>query len=736
MMGDRSSWELRILDAAPPATSLGALAVGDIDQDGRTEIVTCGKGALLWYRPATVERGIIAKGDYHVGVALEDLDGDGRLEIVVGERLKPGTDREEWMICWYKASADLTGPWNRHVLDPHTTGGPHDLVFADLNGDGTKELIATAMYCDVPGLFVYRPGSDISQPWERHAVQTGLAGDGTAAADLDGDGLPEIVAGPYLYHAPSGGPFAGPWHRSDLALGFREMCRTAILDITGNGRPDVIIAEAEYPDGKLSWFENRDSVHTGDAWEEHLRECPVNFAHTLSAWRDRATGEPHVFVAEMAQGGWNPPYNWDARLIQFSTSDGGDTWERELVYRGAGTHEGTAVDVDGDGDVEFVGKECYRPRIQIWKRRETPSPFHFRHRFVDREKPCTGTDILATDIDGDGLADVACARWWYHNPGWERREIPGIYQVLNAYDLDGDGHQELLAMDEAQSGLDRWYDGLSSRLCWLKPVDPLKGKWEKHPIGTGSGDWPHGTVIAPLLPGGRLALVTGYHNASCGSLPEIWEIPDDPAQGPWPKRVIADIPYGEEMVVLDVDEDGKLDLIAGQYWLEAVGDGTFRQHEYAQGYEAARVRVGDVAGEGRAGIVMVEEGLTYREREAYFRRIAWFERPANPCNCPWPSHVIDTVRSPHSVDVADLDGDGQLEVIVGEHDPFKPYRARNRLLAYKKADAWGLSWYRHVLDEGYEHHCGTKVFEVAPGRSGIISHAWAEPRYVHLWEAY
>jgi hypothetical protein len=95
--------------------------------------------------------------------------------------------------------------------------------------------------------------------------------------------------------------------------------------------------------------------------------------------------------------------------------------------------------------------------------------------------------------------------------------------------------------------------------------------------------------------------------------------------------------------------------------------------------------------------------------------------------------VIDKVRSPHSLDVADLDGDGEQEIVVGEHDPFTPYRSRSRLLVYKKADPRGLTWRPYVLDHRFEHHDGTKVFEVWPGRLGIISHGWADSRYVHLW---
>src|SRR5260370_39929692 len=81
-----SAWELTILDAlAPESQQLGLLATGDIDGDGRIGVVVGGEGALVWDRPATREREVISRGHFHVGGAPEDIDRAGRLEVVAEE---------------------------------------------------------------------------------------------------------------------------------------------------------------------------------------------------------------------------------------------------------------------------------------------------------------------------------------------------------------------------------------------------------------------------------------------------------------------------------------------------------------------------------------------------------------------------------------------------------------------------------------------------------------------------
>lgn len=82
--------------------------------------------------------------------------------------------------------------------------------------------------------------------------------------------------------------------------------------------------------------------------------------------------------------------------------------------------------------------------------------------------------------------------------------------------------------------------------------------------------------------------------------------------------------------------------------------------------------VGDVDGDGHQGVIMGEEKLDYETQSLPFSRLVSF-KSGSDLRAPWNMHAIDTVRCPHSVDVADLDGDGELEIIVGEHDPFWPY---------------------------------------------------------------
>ena len=166
--------------------------------------MTGGIPSLLWYRPATGQKGVIANGcHFHVGGTFEDIDGDGRLEVFVGMNTLEGEAKgEPWKLAWFKPGRDLNDPWTVHILDPRFEGGTHDIIFANLDGDGRRELLAIACYTATPGIFAYKPSANPTQPWKKHAIQQGLFTEGLSVGDLNGDGKLEIVCGPDWYCAP------------------------------------------------------------------------------------------------------------------------------------------------------------------------------------------------------------------------------------------------------------------------------------------------------------------------------------------------------------------------------------------------------------------------------------------------------------------------------------------------------------------------------------------------------
>ena len=52
-------------------------------------------------------------------------------------------------------------------------------------------------------------------------------------------------------------------------------------------------------------------------------------------------------------------------------------------------------------------------------------------------------------------------------PAWERHTIPGVAQIIAAYDVDKDGRKELIGI-KGKRGESNFYNALSSDLVWLK----------------------------------------------------------------------------------------------------------------------------------------------------------------------------------------------------------------------------------------------------------------------------
>jgi hypothetical protein len=105
----------------------------------------------------------------------------------------------------------------------------------------------------------------------------------------------------------------------------------------------------------------------------------------------------------------------------------------------------------------------------------------------------------------------------------------------------------------------------------------------------------------------------------------------------------------------------------------------------------------------------------------------WFEQAKEPSATDWRRHRLITTWSLNNLDVADMDGDGDFDIITCEHKgpDLKLYLFEN--------DGHG-HFTERVLDKGKESHLGTLTADLdGDGDLDIVSIAWDNYKSLHVW---
>jgi hypothetical protein len=139
-----------------------------------------------------------------------------------------------------------------------------------------------------------------------------------------------------------------------------------------------------------------------------------------------------------------------------------------------------------------------------------------------------------------------------------------------------------------------------------------------------------------------------------------------------------------------------------------------------------RNRLADINSDGCLDAVVGFEAISIPGK------LAWYEQACNSAAELWTEHQIASVVGPMSLDVADIDGDGDLDVIAGEHNLKEPRNAK--LYIFENTDGKGKAWSPHVVFVGDEHHDGAVLVDIdGDGDLDVISIGWSHGR-VLLYE--
>jgi hypothetical protein len=177
------------------------VASGDIDGDGEDElIVAAGAGGGPQVRIFTREGELVTQffaynRDYRNGVTLvaADINSDGADDLVLAAGDKNGS-----LVSVIFSNGDAQRSFK--IKTPGASG-PVNLAAADLNGDGQIELIAGAGVGALPEIQIFDTVGNKKGLWLAFP-KSFRGGARVAAGDVDGDGQVEIVTAP----ASKGGP--------------------------------------------------------------------------------------------------------------------------------------------------------------------------------------------------------------------------------------------------------------------------------------------------------------------------------------------------------------------------------------------------------------------------------------------------------------------------------------------------------------------------------------------------
>jgi hypothetical protein len=338
-----------VIDTDPPGSEHDITLIGDLNGDGRNEIIIGGKQGppnLFWYENPSWRRHEMADApNLEAGGVLFDVNGDGRLDVIAGQQAGFAE------LYWFENPPDPTQPWPMHLIE-NRFDKYHDQAIGDVDGDGEPELVFLSQRAGVLAYYDI-PADPHVEPWPAEcfhviAENTGDELEGLRVVDIDSSGEPVVLAGPNIYRRAG-----DTWEVQSFAPGF-VMTRTAVGDLAAAGRLDIVLCEGESHPGRLA-------ICSPPDYAPRVLRDDLFHPHSLELADFTGDGRLDIFVAEMGLG-----RNPEPKMLLF-VNQGTGAFEPVLIEHGIPTHEAKVADLDGDGRPDIIGKP-YSPErhIDVW----------------------------------------------------------------------------------------------------------------------------------------------------------------------------------------------------------------------------------------------------------------------------------------------------------------------------------------------------------------------------------
>ncbi|EMA65508.1 FG-GAP repeat domain-containing protein [Halorubrum kocurii] len=382
--------------------------------------------------------------------------------------------------------------------------------------------------------------------------------------------------------------------------------------------------------------------------------------------------------------------------------DGDAAWTRHTISSASDLHAlgATLGDVNGNGRLDLIVGQGFGGSDVYWfEQPADPRETWTQHLIADDFSKYH--DLAFGDVDNDGEPEVVGASqesetvFYYDVPDdparspWPSDCLTVVSRNTNVEglaiaDLDGDGDNELVA----GTAVYRQVDGDAAAGAGVG--DPARDD-AMEADGSGRANGQH--AVAGGDAGGG-ASVSGSESAA----------PSGPASGDASGPASGD--------ASDHASEGASDVSAG--WT--------REH-VVTGWDWTRVAVGDVDDDGEPELVFAEGDSPLLGE--HMGRVGWFDPP------DWDAHVLhDDLYCPHTVQLADFDGTGSLDIYVAEMGAGENDETAQHVLFRNQG---GGEFRETVVESGVPTHEAKAVDVTGNGRPDLLGKSWEPHAHVDVW---
>ncbi len=330
------------------------------------------------------------------------------------------------------------------------------------------------------------------------------------------------------------------WHENDGQSNLKQhiICQDEpgyleqheFRDLNGDGHLDVVIVKNKI--GHVIWFENNGTPGDGKLWKRHVISTDFMRAYDISLSDLDGDGDPDIAASAYT----GDCFSWFENPGKDQVND---EWRQHRFDQGkdiANTRTIVAADFNRDGMPDLLATGTYGGRVLWYENTGLPAEKKFVRRLID-DKTVMPVHGRPVDMDADGDLDV-----------------------VMAFGIRG--------MPQENSHQVAWYENVGQ--------SGTGAEWKKHFIGTLAYGWV--AVTGDLDGDGDLDVVaTGSSggNDKTRGVVNWYENTGDP-KGEWKQHAFKSFPEASQVIAVDFDQDGKLDIAATSeggtaYWWRNLG---------------------------------------------------------------------------------------------------------------------------------------------------------------------